>query len=320
MRTRSILAALACVALAVTGCTVEDPATKTEAGSGSIAKIDGLDAETISVGSKEFDEQLVLGHIAILVLQAAGAKTEDKTNITGSDNVRKSLESGEIDVYWEYTGTAWVSYLKQTEQVDDPEKLYADVAEADAKNDITWWARSPANNTYAIAANPDAAKAEGITTLSDYAELAKSDPAKAATCMGPEFKSRDDGFPGVEKAYDFTLPGAQQREVNDAIVYTEVGKGDTCDFGSVATTDGRIPAQKLVVLEDDKKFFPVYNPAITISSELAKKYPDLEQTFTAVAEKLTDEVLLSLNKKVSVDAQNPKKVATEWMTEQGFIG
>ncbi|MGH3466840.1 MAG: glycine betaine ABC transporter substrate-binding protein, partial [Thermocrispum sp.] len=257
---------------------------------------------------------------AILVLQAAGAQAQDKTNITGSDNVRKALESEEIDLYWEYTGTAWVSYLKQDKQVNDPEQLYQQVAERDAGNGITWWARSPANNTYAIAANPDAAKEHGVETLSDYAELAKTEPAAASTCMGPEFKSRNDGFPGLQKAYGFKLPARHQHEVSDAIVYTEAGKGDTCDFGSVATTDGRIAANDLVVLTDDKKFFPIYNPAITIRSELAEKYPELEQPFSAVAEKLTDDVLLGLNEQVSVEARNPKKVATEWMTEEGFIG
>lgn len=320
MRTyRSLVALLAAFTLIV-GCTVNDPSDTTKAGSGSIKPIKGLSSETITIGSKEFDEQLVLGNIAFLALQAAGAKTKDKTNITGSDNVRKALLNHQIDLYWEYTGTAWVSYLKHENPVDDPVQLFNDVKKADAKNGVTWWAQSPANNTYAIAANPDAAKATGVKSLSDYAKLVKSDPKKASTCIGPEFRSRNDGFPGVEKTYKFKLPSAQEQDVGDSLIYTQVGKGKTCSFGEVATTDGRIKAQHLVVLKDDKKFFPVYNPAITIDSKLAKKYPGLEKVFTDIAKKLTDDVLLSLNEKVSVNAQDPKKVASEWLKQEGFIG
>lgn len=320
MRTyRLIVAALAGVLL-LTGCTVEDDATTSEAGSGSIEQIDALEGVELAVGSKEFDEQLILGQIAILALEAAGADPVDETNITGTDAVRRALTSGEIDLYWEYTGTAWVSFLQQTEQVTDPEQLFEEVKTLDADNDITWWARAPGNDTYAIAANREAADQHGIETISDYGELAESDPKAASTCMGPEFSSRDDGFPGLSEAYGFELPDAQQHKVNDAVVYTEIGSGKTCNFGSVASTDGRIVAQDLVVLEDDKSFFPIYNPAISIRAEVANEYPELEEVFQPIAEALDDETLLSLNQQVSVEGAAPDKVAADWMREQGFIG
>jgi osmoprotectant transport system substrate-binding protein len=320
MRGLSAVAAVVSLAVLAAGCTLADEPTKAEAGAGSIEKIDALDGVEITVGSKEFDEQLVLGQIAILTLQAAGADPVDQTNITGTDAVRQSLVTGQIDLYWEYTGTAWVSFLKQTERVTDPERLFDEVKTLDAENGVTWWARSPGNDTYAIAANREAAEEHGITTISDYAALAKSDPEAASTCMGPEFNSRDDGLPGLTAMYGFTLPDAQRHEVNDAVVYTEVGSGKTCDFGSVASTDGRIPAQNLVVLEDDKSFFPIYNPAITIRTELATKYPDLEGVFTPIAEALDDKTLLALNEQVSVEGAAPEKVAADWLRDKGFIG
>ena len=88
----------------------------------------------------------------------------------------------------------------------------------------------------------------------------------------------------------------------------------------MASSDGRIAAQDLVVLEDDKSFFPIYNPAITIRTEVAEEHPDLEKVFEPVAEALDDETLLSLNKQVSVDGAAPAKVAEDWMRDQGFIG
>ncbi|MCT2582176.1 glycine betaine ABC transporter substrate-binding protein [Actinophytocola gossypii] len=320
MRGLSVVAVVVGLVVLAAGCTLEEESPRAETGSGSIERIDELSGVSITVGSKEFDEQLVLGQIAILALQAAGADPVDETNITGTDAVRRSLTTGQIDLYWEYTGTAWVSFLKQTERVTDPEQLFDRVRTLDAENGVTWWARAPGNDTYAIAANREAAEEHGITTISDYAELANTNPAAASTCMGPEFNSRDDGLPGLAAMYDFTLPDAQRHEVNDAVVYTEVGSGKTCDFGSVASTDGRIPAQDLVVLEDDRSFFPVYNPAITIRAELATKYPGLEDVFTPIAEALDDETLLALNEQVSVEGAAPAKVAAEWLRKQGFIG
>ncbi|MEU3626733.1 glycine/betaine ABC transporter substrate-binding protein [Amycolatopsis coloradensis] len=316
--TAAALALLAAAALA-TGCTIGKDETGAQVGAGSIKKIDALNGARIRVSSKEFDEQLLLGQIALVALQAAGASPEDKTNITGSSNVRQALTSGAVDLYWEYTGTAWISYLNQTKPISDPQAQYDAVKQADTANGVTWWARSPANDTYALAGNPATLARTGVKTLSDYAALVKRDPAAAATCMGPEFKSRDDGFPGLAKTYGFTLPDPQVHLLNDAVVYPSIGKGDPCGFGSVASTDGRVAAQHLTVLEDDKHFFPTYNPAITIATPLAQKYPQLEQVFTPIAAKLDTATLTDLNKKVSVDGQKSATVARDWLKSAGFI-
>lgn len=305
--------------LLATGCTISKEQAPADVGAGTIKKIDALSGAKIRVSSKEFDEQLLLGQIAFVALQAAGASPEDKTNITGSSNVRQALTSGAVDLYWEYTGTAWVSYLKQTKPIADPQAQYDAVKKADVANNITWWAPSPANDTYAIAVNQSALQQYGVKTLSDYAALAKTNPEAASTCIGPEFKSRDDGFPGLEKAYGFDLPAAQEHLLNDAVVYPTVGKGDTCDFGEVASTDGRVAAQHLTVLQDDKSFFPIYNPAIMIATPVAQKYPQVEQLFVPIAAKLDTATLTELNKKVSVDGQKPNAVAHDWLKSAGFI-
>ena len=320
--TRPLAAVLALVAAGAltTGCTIENKQEQAPVGAGSITKIDALAGAKIKVSSKEFDEQLLLGQIALVALQAAGADPEDKTNITGSSNVRQALTTGAVDLYWEYTGTGWVSYLNQTTPIADPKALYDAVKKADEANQVTWWAPSPANDTYAIAMNQNTAQQTGVKSLSDYAALVKSNPAAASTCIGPEFRSRDDGFPGLEKTYGFDLPAAQEHLVADAVIYPTVGKGDTCGFGEVASTDGRVSGQNLTVLEDDKHFFPVYNPAITIRSQLATQYPQLEQLFAPIALKLDTATLTELNKKVSVEGQKPNAVAHDWLKSAGFIG
>jgi osmoprotectant transport system substrate-binding protein len=317
---RTTAAVLALVAVLAAGCTIGKDQTGAQVGEGSIKKIDALSGAQIRVSSKEFDEQLLLGQIALVALQAAGASPQDKTNITGSSNVRQALTSGAVDLYWEYTGTAWISYLHETKPIADAQAQYDAVKKADAANGVTWWARSPANDTYAIAGNPATVAKTGVKTISDYAALVKKDPAAASTCMGPEFRSRDDGFPGLAETYGFTLPDPQVHLLNDAVVYPSVGKGDPCGFGSVASTDGRVAGQKLTVLEDDKHFFPTYNPAIAIASGVAGKYPQLEQLFTPIAAKLDTATLTDLNKKVSVDGQKPATVAHDWLKSAGFIG
>jgi len=313
------VSALVAVAALAGGCTIEEEPEATTVGEGSIKEIDSVSGAAITVSSKEFDEQLLLGQIAIVALRAAGAEPVDKTNITGSANVRQALTTGEVDLYWEYTGTGWITFLKNTKPIPDAEELYDAVKEADVANDIIWWARSPANDTYAIAVNQEGLEKYGTKTLSEYATLAQKDPAGASTCLGPEFKSRDDGFSGLQKAYGFTLPDANISLLNDAVVYDTAGKGGTCNFGVVATTDGRVSAQNLTPLEDDKHFFPIYNPAITIRAEVAEQYPELEQVFEPIAEKLDTETLTGLNEKVSVDGEKPVDVATEWLKAEGFI-
>jgi osmoprotectant transport system substrate-binding protein len=313
------LAALAAAVGLVAGCTVSKKEDTAKAGGGSIKQVAELKGAKIKVGSKEFDEQLLLGQIAIAALQAAGADPVDKTNITGSDNVRKALTTGAIDLYWEYTGTAWVSYLKHTTPVAGAAQQYAAVKKGDVANNVTWWARSPSNDTFAIAEKQTTAAKYGTKSLSDYAALAKKNPSAASMCVDSEFANRDDGFPGVQKAYGFSLPKAQEHLVDIAVIFTGISKG-TCNFGVVTSTDGRIPAQKLQVLVDDKHFFPVYNPAISIRSAVAKKYPQLEQVFAPIATKLDTATLTELNKKVSVDGEKPATVARDWLKSEGFIG
>jgi osmoprotectant transport system substrate-binding protein len=318
-RLAPLTAVLAIASVAVSGCTVSKASGGEGVKSGSIQKVEALKGVPIKVGSKDFDEQLLLGQVAMVALEAAGAAPVDKTNIQGSNNTRLALTGGSIDLYWEYTGTAWISFLKQTTPIADSQKQYEAVVKADAAKGVTWWDRSPANNTYALAQTQATSAKYGVKTLSDYAALAKKDPAAASICLESEFQSRDDGFPGVKKAYGFTLAGTSEHLLDTAVVYTELSKGGACNFGEVFTTDGRVASLKLNVIKDDKTFFPIYNPALSIRSEISKKYPGLEALFQPISDKLTTETLMALNKEVSVDGKKPRTVAEAWMKSEGFI-
>jgi osmoprotectant transport system substrate-binding protein len=166
-------------------------------GGGTSGKVD-LSGANLTVGSKEFTEQLILGQMSILVLENAGATVKDQTRLAGSVAVRKALTSGQIDMYWDYTGTGWIVYLGHTKPIDDSYKQYKAVDKEDSKkNGIEWLPPAPANNTYALAVRSEAADKLGVTKLSDLKQLVQEQPDQATVCAASEFLSRDDGLPGL---------------------------------------------------------------------------------------------------------------------------
>jgi osmoprotectant transport system substrate-binding protein len=319
IRRARLLAGLAAVALALTAC--GGGGGGGNAGGGSLSAVH-LDGATFRVGSKEFTEQLILGQIAIQALEATGAKVEDKTGITGTTNVRKALTSNEIDMYWDYTGTGWTVLLGHTSAgaPKDPGQLYQAVAREDLqKNQVKWLDPAPLNNTYALATAQGRDQQLNVHTISDYARLANTNPAQASACLVQEFLTRDDGWPGLQKAYGFTLPQNQIKTVDLGVVYTQVPSGNQCNFGEVFTTDGRIAAQKLTVLTDDKHFFVPYNGALTIRNDVFTKYPQLAQVFGPISQKLTTETVRAMNQQVDVDGALPEEVAKKFLQDNGFI-
>ena len=282
-----------------------------------------LAGTSFTVGSKEFTEQLILGQMAILVLEDAGAEVEDKTGLVGTETVRTALTSGEIDMYWEYTGTGWTSHLGHDalEATDDPQELFDDVAKEDLqKNQIEWFALAPFENTYAIATTSARAEELGTATLSDYAEVANSDPSKASLCAATEFLTRSDGWPGLEKEYGFDLPKDEIVEVDLGLVFDQVPDGEKCSFGEVFSTDGRIPANDLTLLEDDKDFFVKFNLAMTSTQDALKQNPKLEDIFTPLAEALTTETMQELNAQVDEQGLPAEQVAEKWLEDNDFLG
>lgn len=324
-RTRKAAAVAAALALLTGGCALGDDsdggATSSKVAPGSLAKLASLKGVKVTVGSKEFTEQLILCEITAQALQSAGATVKRECGLSGSDTTRKALTSGTIDMYWEYTGTAWISYLDHTKPVPGAEAQYKAVADEDkAKNKIVWLDRAPFNNTYAIAASGKVVQRTGVTSLSQYAKLAKSKPADASLCVNGEFSSRNDGLPGVQKTYGFKLPASSVKTLEEGAIYNAIGKSDPCNFGMVATTDGRIKGLKLTVLKDDKAFFPVYNPAVTIRKQVLDAHPGIAKVLNPIAKALDTNLMQNLNSQVDIDGMRPPETATKWLKSKGFIG
>jgi osmoprotectant transport system substrate-binding protein len=175
------------------------------------------------------------------------------------------------------------------------------------------------DNTYALAMNQQTAQETGVKTLSDYAALVQRDPAAAAACVETEFNSRQDGFPGMAAAYGFDANAVNRQILQTGIIYQATADGSQCKFGEVFTTDGRIKGLDLVVLEDDKLFFPRYNATVNLRQEIADRYPEIAEITAPVSAALTIDAITELNKQVDVDGREPAEVARDWMVQQGFV-
>ncbi|MFE2294467.1 glycine betaine ABC transporter substrate-binding protein [Streptomyces sp. NPDC059452] len=286
---------------------------------GSVGQGEPLKGATLTVTSKNFSENIILGQMIGLVFKAAGAEVLDRTNLPGSISAREAIINGDADAMYEYTGTAWITYLGHEEPIVAPQKQWEAVRDEDRGNGVVWLPQSTLDNTYALAISKKNNARYKLRTLSDVAALAKKDPGAVTICVENEFASRDDGLPGMEKRYGMDIPAANIQKMDAGIIYTQVSKSNSCLLGEVFTTDGRIKAMDLDVLEDDKHFFPNYNAAPVIHRATFEKYPEIADLLDPVSRKLTTEVAQVLNAKVDVDGEDPHEVAKEWLVAEGFI-
>lgn len=285
---------------------------------GSIGQGEPLKGADLTVTSKSFTESLILGAMMGIAFEAAGAEVLDRTGIQGSIGGREAIRKGDADAMYEYTGTAWITYQGNSEPITDPLKQWQAVRDADVRNGVTWLPQSRLNNTYALAMNQANFKKYGTRTLSEVAELSRTDPKAVTLCVESEFANRADGLPGMQKAYGMKVSADRITQMDTGIIYTQTAKG-SCTYGEVFTTDGRIKSMRLVVMSDDRKFFPNYNAAPVINSKTFEKWPAIAEVIDPVTAKLDNAVAQELNAKVDVDGEDPHQVALDWMKAEGFV-
>ncbi|MFF9058548.1 glycine betaine ABC transporter substrate-binding protein [Streptomyces sp. NPDC014882] len=285
---------------------------------GSIGKGEPLRGADLTVTSKSFTESLILGAMLGIAFEAAGADVLDRTGIQGSIGGREAIRKGDADAMYEYTGTAWITYQGNSEPITDPRRQWEAVRDADVRNGVTWLPQSRLNNTYALAMNRANHEKYGTRTLSEVAALSRSDPKAVTLCVEGEFANRADGLPGMQKAYGMDVPTDRITQMDTGIIYTQTAKG-SCTYGEVFTTDGRIRSMDLVVMADDKKFFPNYNAAPVINTGTFEKWPAIAEVIDPVTARLDNAVAQELNAKVDVDGEDPHQVALDWMKAEGFV-
>lgn len=319
-RALAMVVAAMCV-LTVSACGLGSGGTVPfKVGPGSIKPNAALEGVRITVGSKEYTEQVIMGYILEYTLAAAGADVRDLTGIVGSRSTREAQLRDQVDVAYEFTGNAWINYLGHEKPIPDSREQYEAVRDEDLeRNDMVWLPPGPMDDTYALATSKKVVERTGVRTLSQYAELVKRSPAAAKTCVDTEFRARQDGYPGMAAAYGFDPARAQTPVLQVGIIYQATADGDQCDFGEVFTTDGRIAALDLVVLEDDKQFFAHYNPSVTMKREFFEAHPEIAEVTAPVTAALTNDAIIEMNKQVDVEGRDPAVVARDWMLAEGFV-
>ncbi|MEQ8921480.1 MAG: glycine betaine ABC transporter substrate-binding protein [Marinovum algicola] len=272
-------------------------------------------AQEITVGGKNFTEQQLLSSMTAQLLAANGFEVDNRAGM-GSAAVRQAMENGQIDVYWEYTGTSLITYNKVEEKLNAPD-TYARVKELDAEKGIVWLEPSQANNTYALAMRKPQAEELGIKSLSDLASRVNSEN-DLTLASNAEWYARPDGLKPLQETYGFELSRSQVKRMDTGLVYQALKNGDV-DVGLVFATDGRIPAFEFVTLEDDKGYFPAYALAPVVRDEVLEANPQIGELLNNLASKLDDATMASLNARVDVDKETIEDVAASFLKEQGLM-
>ncbi|MDO5707839.1 MAG: glycine betaine ABC transporter substrate-binding protein [Andreesenia angusta] len=272
----------------------------------------------LTVGSKEFTENILLGKITKQYLENLGYKIKDETGLSGQALIRESIKSGEVDLYWEYTGSAYMGFMKKEIIGIDPEDVYKEVKEWDEKeNDIIWLRHSDLNNSYAFLTTPEVSNKTGIKTISDLAE-AYNKGENLKFIANPEYFERKDGMKQVYKAYDFEIDEKQKVLLELGLFYDALINKEG-DFTIGFTTDGMIDAKELVVLEDDKSVFPVYYATPCIRGDILEANPELEGQIDKLIDLVDTETIMKLNKEVDINKKTIEEVAEEFLKDNNLI-
>lgn len=272
-------------------------------------------ANEIVVGGKGFTEQLILSSMTTQYLEELGYDVEKRDGM-GSTILRQAQVNGQVDLYWEYTGTSLITYNNVTEKLS-PDETYQRVKKLDAEKGLVWLEPSDANNTYALTMRADDAKARDIETISDLAETINNGET-LTFASNAEFYAREDGLRPLQKTYDFQFGRPNIKRMDFGLTLPAL-RDDQVDVSIAYSTDGRIPAYNLVTLEDDKQFFPAYALTPVVRKDTLEANPKLDEQMNKLSALLNDDVMASLNAKVDVDKKSVEQVAENFLNKHDLL-
>jgi osmoprotectant transport system substrate-binding protein len=318
-----ILLALLVAALAVAGCGDDDNGDSgsssadnaKEQPSSQIQKNDKNSSTKVTIGSKNFTEQKVLGEIYAQALAAAGYDVSTQLNLGDEKTALKALEGGDISAYPEYTGTALLSFFGFTaDKLPNDETTAYDEAKAGfAKKNLTALPPTPFVSSNEVAVTKETADKLKLKKISDL-----EGKSQDLTLYGsPECRQRLDCLLGLEQVYGLKF---KKFVPVDIALRHEVLKKGQADVSIVFTTDPQNKREGFVLLEDDKGMFPPYNSTLVVRNDVIEKAgPDFAKTVELVNKGLTDEVMQELNARIDIDKSTPEDVAGQYLKESGLI-
>jgi osmoprotectant transport system substrate-binding protein len=320
---RSLILILALLCLFVVACGDDDdeaastatPASTSDSGGGKITENPDNAKVQLTIGSKNFTEQKVLGEIYAQGLEAAGYKVSKDLNLGDEKTALAAVKSDQISAYPEYTGTALLSFFgKQADQLPkDPQAAYEEAKKGFEADGLTAFPPTPFTSSNEVAVTAKTADELGLKTISDL-----QGKSQDLTLYGsPECRQRLDCLLGLQQVYGLKF---KKFVPVDIARRHEVLTSGRADVSIVFTTDPQINREKEVLLEDDKGMFPPYNSTLVMKQETADKAgTDLAKTIDLLQEQLTDENMQELNARVDLDKKDPAEVAKEYLTETGLV-
>jgi len=261
---------------------------------------------SLRVGSKNFTEQVLLGEIAAQALEAAGLRVDRKLDLGGTFVCHRALLAGELDLYPEYTGTAFTAILAR-KPISDPARVRAEVAQEYARRfGLTWTMPLGFENTFALVMRSTQARELSITRISDLGRYGD----RLRPGFGYEFLERADGFPGLAAAYGLKF-AARPAEMDLGLLYTALAQGQV-DVVAGNSTDGLIAAMRLTVLDDDRHYFPPYEAAF-VTRDAVGKNAAARRALERLAGAISADAMRAMNAAVDRDKRRPEDVAREFL-------
>lgn len=266
-------------------------------------------SSAVRVGSKNFGENIIIGEIYAAALERAGIPVQRHMNLGSTQIATLAMQRGDIDLYPEYTGTGLIDVL-HLPPMHDGQQLFATVkAQYAARYHFTWLPPSPVNDSQALAVSATVAQRLHVRLLSQCARAA---PFLRLAAI-PEFVTRADALPGLKKFYGgFTFK--QVRTYDIGLQYDALRRGDA-DVATAFTTDSQIDTDNLLILEDDKHFWPPYNIAPVVRNQTLQTHPQIAQVLGRVSPLLTDEVVRHFNYAFNVQKADPSDIAAQFVKE-----
>jgi len=269
---------------------------------------------TFVIGSKTFTESRLLGEIvAQLVTARTDLAVEHRSGLGGTLICWEALLAGEIDLYPEYTGTAWAVVLQEPGAVSDPLRAFLRVqSESRRRFDAEWLAPFGFQNSYALALREDHAEALGVATISELARVS----ADLRAGFSVEYLNREDGWPGLRDAYGLAFTSV--RGLEHALAYEALGAGEL-DVIDAYTTDAKLRRFGLRTLRDDRGFYPPYHAAPVLRGETLRERPELRPLFAELAYAIDEEAMIAMNHAVEVQDRGFEEVAREFLVEAELL-
>ena len=264
--------------------------------------------DRVVIGSKNFTEQIILGEIlAQQIERKTTIKVDRKFNLGGTFVCLTGIQNGELDIYPEYTGTAYTAILKLGANSDPAKTLETVQRRFEQDFKLLWTKPFGFNNSFAMVIRGEDARKFNLQTLSQAA--AQTPQWRAG--FGPEFLNREDGFPGLAKTYN--LKFAQQPKVMDLGLLYRSLQDKQVDIVAGSTTDGLLSTLDLTVLKDDKRYFPPYEAAAVVRRETFQKHPELKEILNQLGGLISDKTMQELNFRVDGKKEDVKQVVQDFL-------